>query len=168
VTEPLPVVVQRPVSLDGQPAAPADTLLPPAPPAAKAYPENWEADVLLADGGVVHLRPSSPADAEQIRAMHSRTSARTLYLRYFSAVAQVSDQQVALFISSDYDSSAGLVAVLGGQIIAAGAEYLHLSTASDWLTDTVLFATRRKGLRPTSAADRPRAGFAPTYQGAHR
>ncbi|HEY5185973.1 MAG TPA: DUF58 domain-containing protein [Actinomycetes bacterium] len=57
---------------------------------------------------------------------------------------------------------------IAGQIIAAGAEYLHLSTASDWLTDTVLFATRRKGLRPTSAADRPRAGFAPTYQGAHR
>jgi len=148
VTEPLPVVVQRPVSLDGQPAAPADTLLPPAPPAAKAYPENWEADVLLADGGVVHLRPSSPADAEQIRAMHSRTSARTLYLRYFSAVAQVSDQQVALFISSDYDSSAGLVAVLGGQIIAAGT--YHRNPVGDTESAEVAFlvedAQQRRGL----------------------
>ena len=27
------------------------------------YPQHWEADVLLADGGVVHLRPSGPADA---------------------------------------------------------------------------------------------------------
>ena len=26
------------------------------------YPLHWEADVLLADGGVAHLRPSGPAD----------------------------------------------------------------------------------------------------------
>ena len=27
------------------------------PAVAAAYPHHWEADVLLADGGVVHLRP---------------------------------------------------------------------------------------------------------------
>ena len=39
------------------------------------YPLHWEADVLLADGGVVHVRPSGPADADAIRAMHGRLSA---------------------------------------------------------------------------------------------
>ena len=39
----------------------------------------------------------------------------------------------------------------------AGAEYLHLSTDRDWLTDTVLFATRRMRLRP-----RPRPPVADT------
>ena len=56
----------------------------------------------------------------QIRAMHGRMSARTLYLRYFSVVAQVSDKQVAIFTDVDHVNAVGLVAVLGGQIIAAG------------------------------------------------
>jgi hypothetical protein len=58
------------------------------------YPLHWEADVLLADGGVAHLRPSGPADAEAIRAMHGRLSQKTLYMRYFKAVDEVSDRQI--------------------------------------------------------------------------
>jgi len=85
-----------------------------------AYPLEWEADVLLADGGVAHLRPSGPADADAIRAMHGRSSATTLYMRYFSAVTTVSDQQVQIVTDVDHDSRVGLVAVLGGQIIGAG------------------------------------------------
>ena len=42
------------------------------------YPLQWEADVLLADGGVAHLRPSGPADTEAIRGLHGRSSAKTL------------------------------------------------------------------------------------------
>ena len=84
------------------------------------YPDHWEADVLLADGGVAHLRPSGPADADAIRAMHGRLSARTLYLRYFSAVSTVSEEKIEIFTDVDYDSRVGLVAVLGGEMIAAG------------------------------------------------
>ena len=69
-----------------------------------AYPQHWEADVLLADGGVVHLRPSGPADADAVRAMHGRLSAKTLYLRYFSPVSTVSDERIATFTDVDYDS----------------------------------------------------------------
>jgi uncharacterized protein (DUF58 family) len=39
-------------------------------------------------------------------------------------------------------------------IASTGAEYLHLSTARDWLTDTLLFATRRKGLGRTAQVER--------------
>ncbi len=39
-------------------------------------------------------------------------------------------------------------------IHAAGAEYLPLSTARDWLTDTVAYATRRRSLRSPSAIER--------------
>ena len=73
--------------------AATDTGAPPPTP----YPQHWEADVLVADGGVVHLRPSGPADSDQIRAMHGRMSARSLYLRYFSVVNEVTANQVALF-----------------------------------------------------------------------
>ena len=48
------------------------------------YPDAWEADVLLADGGTVHIRPIRPDDAERIEAFHSRQSAESIYFRYFS------------------------------------------------------------------------------------
>ncbi len=87
------------------------------------YPLHWEADVLLADGGVVHLRPCGPGDADAIRAMHSRLSAHTLYMRYFKAVNEISDRQIEVFTDVDHDSRVGLVAELGGEIIAAATHY---------------------------------------------
>jgi uncharacterized protein (DUF58 family) len=39
-------------------------------------------------------------------------------------------------------------------IASTGAEYLHLSTSRDWLADTLLFATRRKGLVRIAQVDR--------------
>ena len=89
------------------------------------YPLHWEADVLLADGGVVHVRPSGPADAAAIRAMHGRLSAKTLYLRYFSPVSTVSERKIAIFTDVDHDSRVGLVAVLGGEMIAAGTYHRY-------------------------------------------
>src|SRR5450755_4270875 len=52
--------------------------------------------------------------------MHARLSARTLYLRYFSPVSTVSEQKIAIFTDVDHDSRVGLVAELGGEMIAAG------------------------------------------------
>jgi uncharacterized protein (DUF58 family) len=48
-------------------------------------------------------------------------------------------------------------AEIARSIASSGAEYLHLSTARDWLTDTLLFATRRKGLQRTAAVTRYRS-----------
>jgi len=101
------------------------------------YPLRWEADVLLVDGGVVHLRPSGPGDTAAIRAMHGRLSARTLYLRYFSPVSTVSDQKIAVFTDVDHDSRVGLVAVLGGEIVAAGT--YHRDPVGDTDTAEVSF-----------------------------
>ena len=109
----------------------------PAPaPAAVAtelagYPQHWEADVLLVDGGVVHLRPSGTADGAAIRAMHGRMSARTLFLRYFTPLTEVTDEQVALFTDTDYVSRVGLVAELGGEVIAAGTYHRNITGDPD-------------------------------------
>ena len=46
-------------------------------------------------------------------------------MRYFSAVSTVSDQQIEFFADVDYDSRVGLVAVLGGEIIAAGTYHRY-------------------------------------------
>ena len=38
------------------------------------HPREWEADVLLADGGVAHLRPIRPSDADRLVAFYERVS----------------------------------------------------------------------------------------------
>ena len=105
-------------------SAPAVGALRTVPPIA-GYPLGWEADVLLVDGGVAHVRPSGPSDGDAIRALHGRSSAKTLYLRYFSPVSTVSDRTIEIFTDVDYDSRVGLVAVLDGEIIAAGTYHRY-------------------------------------------
>ncbi len=90
---------------------------PAEPP---AYPQHWEADVLTADGGVAHLRPSGKGDTAALRAMHSRMSSRSRYLRYFSVVNEVSDAILAIYTDVDQVNSVALLAQIGGEIVAAG------------------------------------------------
>ncbi len=87
---------------------------------AAGYPTHWEADVLTADGSVVQIRPVVPGDTAQLRAMHARMSARSRYLRYFSAVKEVTDAQLRVFTDVDYRTRVALVAQSGGDIVAAG------------------------------------------------
>jgi hypothetical protein len=45
---------------------------------------RWEGDVVLADGGTVHVRPIRPDDAGRLLALHGRLSPESLYYRFFS------------------------------------------------------------------------------------
>src|SRR5712691_3973563 len=85
-----------------------------------AYPAHWEADVLAADGGILHLRPIRPADAERIVALHSRLSDRTRYLRYFGAYPRIPDRDLQRFVNVDFVARVALIAELGGGIVAVG------------------------------------------------
>ena len=49
-----------------------------------APPAYWECDVVLADGGTVHVRPLGPDDADRLVAFHAGLSDETVYLRFFS------------------------------------------------------------------------------------
>ena len=79
----------------------------------------------------MHLRPSGAGDGAAIRAMHGRMSARTLFLRYFTPLTEVTDEQVALFTDTDYVSRVGLVAELGGEVIAAGTYHRNVTGDAD-------------------------------------
>ena len=64
-------------------AIPPDPVVPePERPA--HYPERWEFDTVLTDGGTVHMRPIVPTDADAVDAFHQRQSRETIYFRYFS------------------------------------------------------------------------------------
>ena len=47
------------------------------------YPFEWEADVVLSDGSVAHVRPIRPSDDERIRVFHAGQSEESIYLRFF-------------------------------------------------------------------------------------
>jgi acyl-CoA synthetase (NDP forming)/GNAT superfamily N-acetyltransferase len=90
------------------------------------YPRRWEADVVLSDGGTVHLRPITPDDAERLVAFHGRLSERTRYFRYFGAYPRIPPRDLERFVTVDHHDRVALVALLGDDIIAVGRyERLH-------------------------------------------
>ncbi|WP_246868321.1 bifunctional GNAT family N-acetyltransferase/acetate--CoA ligase family protein [Saccharopolyspora sp. ASAGF58] len=84
------------------------------------YPRRWEADVVLSDGGTVHLRPIVEADADKLVAFHGRLSNRTRYYRYFGPYPRMSQRDVERFTRVDYVNRVALVALLGDDIVAVG------------------------------------------------
>jgi acyl-CoA synthetase (NDP forming)/RimJ/RimL family protein N-acetyltransferase len=81
------------------------------------YPAWWEADVVLRDGSVAHVRPIVPTDADRLRRFHAGQSAESIYLRFFAPLKTLSDKDVARFTQVDNDWRVALVATLHEDII---------------------------------------------------
>jgi acetyl coenzyme A synthetase (ADP forming)-like protein len=82
-----------------------------------AAPVHWESDVVLVDGGTVHVRPIRPDDGSALIAFHEGLSADTVYSRFFSAKPRLSAVEVEHFTHVDHDTRVAFVAELGGRII---------------------------------------------------
>ncbi|GAA2800294.1 bifunctional GNAT family N-acetyltransferase/acetate--CoA ligase family protein [Saccharopolyspora taberi] len=87
---------------------------------AAGYPRQWEADVVLSDGGTVHLRPIRPDDADMLVSFHGRLSERTRYFRYFGPYPRMPKRDVERFSRVDYLNRVALIAMLGDDIVAVG------------------------------------------------
>jgi acyl-CoA synthetase (NDP forming)/RimJ/RimL family protein N-acetyltransferase len=81
------------------------------------YPAHWEADVVLADGGTVHLRPIGPDDADRLRTMHARLSPDTIYMRFFTMMRQLSDREVQRLTTVDHQRRVAFVALLRDELV---------------------------------------------------
>ena len=112
------------------------------------YPSRWEADVVLADGGTVQLRPIRPDDADPLRAMHSRLSPDTVYMRFFSMVRTVSAREVERLTTVDYDDRVAVVAVLRDEIVGVTRYDRLLGTADAEVAVVVEDAHQGRGLGP--------------------
>jgi acetyl coenzyme A synthetase (ADP forming)-like protein len=75
------------------------------------------ADVVLADGGTVHIRPIRPEDGEALSAFHNRLSSETVYLRFFSPKPVLTPRDIERFTHVDNDRRVALVGLLDGEII---------------------------------------------------
>ncbi|MDQ4500861.1 GNAT family N-acetyltransferase [Sinomonas sp. ASV322] len=85
-----------------------------------AYPQHWEADVVLRDGGTAHLRPIRPSDAEALQAFHLGQSENSVYLRFFSYKARLTDAELKRFTEVDYRDRVALVITIGDEILGVG------------------------------------------------
>lgn len=78
---------------------------------------RWEADVILSDGGTVHVRPIRPDDGLRIQSLHGRLSKESKYLRFFSPMPNLAPSMLDRFVNVDYVDRFALVALLGDDII---------------------------------------------------
>jgi acyl-CoA synthetase (NDP forming)/RimJ/RimL family protein N-acetyltransferase len=88
---------------------------PPPPP-----PAHWEADVIAADGGTVHLRPICPEDADGLVGLMERSSDQTRYYRFFGPMKKLSDRDLFRFTHVDHVDRVAFVLMLGGELIGVG------------------------------------------------
>lgn len=84
------------------------------------YPEYWEADVVLRDGGTAHLRPIHPSDADAVQAFHAGQSQNSIYMRFFAFKARLSSKELRRFTEVDYRNRVAFVITIGGEIIGIG------------------------------------------------
>lgn len=84
----------------------------------EGYPDHWEADVVLSDGGTAHLRPIRPDDGEMLREFHERLSPESIYYRFFSPRPRLTEREIAHFTTVDHDRRAALIATIGEEMVA--------------------------------------------------
>ncbi|MEJ5255181.1 MAG: GNAT family N-acetyltransferase [Acidimicrobiales bacterium] len=96
----------------GDPQVAAGEVVPPS------YPSRWEADVVLADGSVVHVRPVRPDDASRIEAFHARQSRESIYFRYFTPMPKLSARELQRLTNVDYLTRMAFVALEGDEVVA--------------------------------------------------
>ncbi|GAA4628523.1 hypothetical protein GCM10023196_045220 [Actinoallomurus vinaceus] len=108
------------------------------------YPDHWEADVVLADGGTAHLRPIRPGDAELLREFYARLSPETIYYRFFSPRPRLTDREIEHFTTVDHTDRVALIATIGDAMVAvvrydrlgAGSPYASVPHSPDESPDT--------------------------------
>lgn len=82
-----------------------------------AYPDHWEADVVLRDGGTARIRPIATDDAERLVSFYEQVSDESKYYRFFAPYPRLSDRDVHRFTHHDYVDRVGLAVTIGGEFI---------------------------------------------------
>ncbi|WP_114560456.1 GNAT family N-acetyltransferase [Desertihabitans aurantiacus] len=86
----------------------------------EGYPQQWEADVVLSDGGTAHLRPIRPEDASLLTDFYGRVSEESKFLRFFAPYPVLSPRDVRRFTHVDYVDRVALILTIRGEMVAVG------------------------------------------------
>ncbi|MFF7994906.1 GNAT family N-acetyltransferase [Kitasatospora xanthocidica] len=82
------------------------------------YPQHWEADILLRDGGTARIRPITPADAGRLVEFYEQVSDQSKYFRFFAPYPRLSAKDVRRFTHHDFVNRVGLAVVVRDHFIA--------------------------------------------------
>jgi acetyl coenzyme A synthetase (ADP forming)-like protein len=93
-------------------------------------PAFYEYDAVLADGGVVRIRPITPDDDLRLLDFHSRLSPESIYLRYFASHPRLSPAEVERFTTVDHIDRMAFVGTLKGVIVGV-ARYDRLTARTE-------------------------------------
>jgi len=85
-----------------------------------AYPVDYDFHVVLRDGGLAHIRPIKPEDADGLHDMFHRMGRESVYHRFFRHKRDLSEEELRYFTNLDYDDRMAFIAEQGGRIIAVG------------------------------------------------
>lgn len=81
-------------------------------------PRQWEADIVLSDGGIAHLRAIQPGDRERMIRFYEHVSEESKYLRFFVAHPQLNESDLDRLINIDHHDRVTLVVTIRDEIIA--------------------------------------------------
>lgn len=85
-----------------------------------ARPDRWSTDVVVADGGVLHLRSLTPDDAAALLAFVDALSDESRYFRFMSRWRPRTEADLTRFLDLDGRHRVAIVAELGDEIVAVG------------------------------------------------
>lgn len=90
-----------------------------------AYPKEWEHHDVLPDGRRVFVRPIKPEDAALYPDFLAAVTADDLRLRFFTAVRELTEEQIARLTRLDYDRAIAFIALDPGSGGMLGVVRLH-------------------------------------------
>ena len=128
------------------------------------YPVAWEADVVLRDGTVAHVRPITPDDADGLREFHAGQSEESIYMRFFAPLRELSNRDVDRFTVVDYDGGSPSSRPCGVTSSGSGATTRSTAPPPRW-PSTSPTTTRARGSARSCSSTCPRSGTRPGSPG---
>src|SRR4051794_33333737 len=98
---------------------------PPETEPLASYPRRWEADVVLAAGGPMLVRPIRPDDADRMVRFHERQSPESIYFRFFSPRPRLTPADLARFTTVDYVDRMAFVGIIGDELVGVARYDRH-------------------------------------------
>ena len=110
---------------------------------------HYSAVETLCDGKTVEIRAQRPDDRDRWREAIARTSAESLYHRFFAAKREFSEKEVHYFLDIDFVKHVALVAVAGENghaSIVGGCRYVVVQPGVAEISFAVIDAYQGRGL----------------------
>jgi GNAT superfamily N-acetyltransferase len=112
-------------------------------------PANYSATETLPGGRRIEIRAQRPQDRAGLREALARTSAESLYYRFFSVKREFSEKEADYFLDIDFVKHVALMAVVdedGRAVIVGGARYIVVQPGEAEASFAVIDDYQAKGI----------------------